>query len=108
MAFYSTLNPDQPQRHRLRNARTEREVALAGQPGRNYLYKQSGEPLEVVGRIVPVAPGPSHPPWAVENLRLCPTCAERVQKSLNHRPYDGRRLPPLDRFAEAGDRRRSG
>jgi hypothetical protein len=95
MAIYSTLNPDQPQRYRLRNARTGREVVLSAQAGQSYVDKETGEQLRVVGRLVPLAPGPSRLPWAVENLRVCPECGELVQKDLNYCPYDGRRLPPL-------------
>lgn len=96
MSRYSHLNPEAPQPYRLRNDRTGREVIVVAQPGVPYVDKASGEPLQVIGKLLPLTPSPSRLPWSVENLRVCPSCGELVRKDLNHCPYDGRRLPPLD------------
>jgi hypothetical protein len=96
MSRYSHLNPPTSQQYRLRNARTGREVLVTAQPGRLYVERGTREPLEVVGKLLPLAGSASRLPWAVENLRVCPTCKELVQNDLNYCPYDGRRLPPLD------------
>ena len=96
MSRYSPLNPPTPQQYRLRNARTAREVIRAAQPGLLYVDRDTREPLEVVGKLLPLAGSASRLPWTVENLRVCPTCHELVQNDLNYCPYDGRRLPPLD------------
>lgn len=89
------LNPELPQRWRLRNPASGRELELTAEPGIHYVDRESGEELEITGRLLPLAPNPSQLPWAVENLRICPTCEQLVQKDLNYCPYDGRRLPPL-------------
>ncbi|HSZ05997.1 MAG TPA: hypothetical protein VK778_12485 [Solirubrobacteraceae bacterium] len=81
---------------RLRNARTGREVVMAAQQGLLYINRHTREPLDVVGKLLPLAGSSSRLRWAVENLRVCPTCNELVQNDLNYCPYDGRRLPPLD------------
>jgi hypothetical protein len=91
------LSPDLPQRWRLRTARSGREVVLAASPGVRYRDRYSGEEMEAVGRLLPLAPSPSLLPWAEQNLRFCPTCDQLVQKDLNYCPYDGRPLPPLER-----------
>jgi len=92
---HTPLNPELPQRWRLRNPSSGREVVLTAQPGIRYVDRETGEELEVAGRLLPLAPTPSWLPWAVETLRICPTCEQLVQQDLNYCPYDGRRLPPL-------------
>ena len=92
---HGPLNPDLPQRWRLRNPSSGREVVLTTEPGIHYVDRESGEELEITGRLLPLAPTPSLLPWAVENLRICPTCGQLVQRDLNYCPYDGQRLPPL-------------
>lgn len=82
------------QRYRLRTPSTGREVILEAEPGRVYTDRDTGEPLEVVGKLVPLAPSPSNLPWAVENLRFCPHCDQLAQKDLNECPTCGRRMGP--------------
>jgi hypothetical protein len=96
MSRYTHLNPPAPEQYRLRNASTGREVVIAAQPGIQYLDRQTRDPLQVIGKLLPMAGSASRLPWAVENLRACQTCNELVQNDLNYCPYDGRRLPPLD------------
>ena len=51
-----------------------------------------------MGAVLPLAPAPSHLPYAVENLRLCGCSLEQlVQKDLNDCPHCGRRLPAVER-----------
>jgi hypothetical protein len=83
------------QLYRLRNPATGREVVMEAEPGEIYLDHDSGEPLEVVGKLLPLAPWPSRLPWAIENLRFCPWCDQLAQKDLNDCPTCGRRMGPL-------------
>lgn len=87
------------QRYRLRNPATGREILLAAEEGEVYRDRDSGETLEVVGKVLPLAPSQSHLPWAVENLRFCPWCKQMAQRDLNDCPTCGRRMGPP---AEAG------
>jgi hypothetical protein len=84
------------QRYRLRNPVTGREVVREANPEEIYNDRESGETLEVVGKILPLAPSSSRLPWAVENLRFCPWCKQLAQKDLNDCPTCGRRMGPLD------------
>jgi hypothetical protein len=83
------------QRYLLRNPATGRDVIIEAQPDLVYRDEGTGEPLEVVGKVLPLAPSASRLPWAVENLRFCPWCAQPAQKDLNDCPTCGRRMGPL-------------
>ena len=85
------------QRYRMRTPSTGREIFLEAEPGKVYRDKETGEALEVVGRVVPLAPTPSRLPWAVENLRFCNWCDQLAQKDLNDCPTCGRRMAALPR-----------
>lgn len=83
------------QRYRLRNPVTGREVMLEAEPEEVYRDRETGERLEVVGKVLPLAPSQSRLPWAVENLRFCPWCEQMAQRDLNDCPTCGRRMGPL-------------
>jgi hypothetical protein len=83
------------QRYRLRNPSSGREIMLEAEPGEIYRDRESGEQLEVIGRVLPLAPSASRLPWAVENLRFCPWCEQLAQKDLNDCPTCARRMGPL-------------
>ncbi len=84
------------QQYRLR-ARSDREVVRPVEPGTVYVDSETGEPFEVVGKVLPLAPSQSRLPWAVENLRLC-GCSLRqlVPNDLNDCPHCDRRLPAVE------------
>ena len=83
------------QRYRMRAPSTGREVVIEAEPEKIYLDRETGEPLEVVGKMLPLAPSSSRLPWSVENLRFCPWCDQHSQKDLNDCPKCGRRMGPL-------------
>ena len=83
------------QRYRMRTPSTGREILLEAEPDVPDRDRDTGEPLEVVGKVIPLAPSPSRLPWAVENLRFCNWCDELAQKDLNDCPTCGRRMAPL-------------
>ena len=82
-------------RYRLRTPSTGREQIFEAEPGVVYKDRDTGEALEVVGKVVPLPPSKSQLPWAVENLRFCPWCDQMAQKALNVCPTCGRRMGPL-------------
>ncbi|MGX6449394.1 hypothetical protein ACVU7I_15225 [Patulibacter sp. S7RM1-6] len=84
------------QRYRFRAPSSGREVIIEAQPGHTYRDRETGEKLEVVGKLVPLAPSPSNLPWAIENLRHCPHCGQMAQLDLAECPTCGRRLPAVD------------
>ncbi len=83
------------QLYRLRNPATGREYLLAAEPEQIYRDRETGAELEVVARVLPLAPSSSRLPWAVENLRFCPWCEQHSQRDLNDCPTCGRRMGPL-------------
>jgi hypothetical protein len=83
------------QKYRLRAPSTGREVIIEAQPGTVYVDQETGEPLEVVGKLLPLAPSASSLPWSVENLRICNWCDSLAPKDLNDCPTCGRRMDAL-------------
>jgi hypothetical protein len=88
------------QMYRLRAASSGREIFLEAAPDRVYRDRETGEELEIVGRLLPLTPSRSQLPWAVENLRFCNWCDQPAQKDLNDCPTCGRRMSALPRAAE--------
>jgi hypothetical protein len=88
------------QRYRMRNPADGREVIIEAEPGQVYVDRDSGESLEVVGKVLPLAPSQSHLPWAVDNLRFCSWCGQLAQKDLNDCPTCHRRMQPLPSHVE--------
>jgi hypothetical protein len=82
-------------RYRLRNPASGRDVVIDAQPGEIYRDRDTHEQLEVVGKLLPLPPSKSRLPWAVENLRFCPSCRALAQIDLNECPTCGRRMGPL-------------
>lgn len=83
------------QKYRMRTPSTGREIILEAEPGVEYVDRDTGERLEPVAQLLPLAPTPSELPWAVENLRFCNHCDQLAQKDLNDCPVCGRRMAPL-------------
>jgi hypothetical protein len=82
-------------RYRMRTPSTGRELIVEADPDRIYTDHETGERLEAVGKLLPLAPSQSKLPWAVENLRFCPWCEQLAQRDLNDCPTCGRRMGPL-------------
>ena len=80
----------------MRTPSTGREVVVEAQPGRIYRDRETGEELEVVAQLVPLAPTESDLPWSVENLRFCNWCDQLTPKDLNDCPHCARRMAPLE------------
>jgi hypothetical protein len=83
------------QRYRLRAPASGREVIIEAQPDRIYVDDETGEQLEVVGKLLPLAPSKSNLPWSAETLRFCNWCDQMIQRDVNECPYCGRRMAPI-------------
>jgi len=83
------------QRYRMRSPATGREIIREAEPGRVYVDRETGEELEIVGKVLPLLPSQSRLPWAVENLRFCSWCDQLAQRDLNDCPHCGRRMAPI-------------
>ena len=85
------------QRYRLRAPSSGREIVVEAEEGQIPIDRETGEQMQVVARVLPLAPSASRLPWAVENLRFCTWCDQLAQKDLNDCPHCGRRMAALDR-----------
>ena len=92
--------PMSGQMYRLRAPSSGREILLEAEPGRVYTDRDTGETLEVVGKLLPLSPSRSRLPWAVETLRFCNWCDQPAQRDLNDCPTCGRRMSALPRPVE--------
>jgi hypothetical protein len=84
------------QKYRMRTPSTGREIVIEAEPDRIYIDRETGEVLEVVGELLPLAPTASELPWAVDNLRFCNWCDQLNPKDLNDCTHCGRRMDPLE------------
>jgi len=60
-----------------------------------YLDSESGEEMEPVTRVLPLAGGDSALLRSPENLRECPRCDQLIGVDIANCPYCGLRQPPL-------------
>ena len=51
------------QRYRFRAADSDVERIIDAEPGKTYVDRDSGKPLEPVGMLLPLAPSQSRLPW---------------------------------------------
>ncbi len=79
----------------MRATESGREIIREAEPSRVYVDRETGEPLEIIGKVLPLVPSKSRLPWAVENLRFCPWCDQLAQRDLNDCPHCDRRMDPV-------------
>jgi hypothetical protein len=84
------------QKYRMRTPSTGREVIVEAEPGKVYVDKNTGERLEVIAELLPLAPTASELPWSIENLRFCTHCDQLAQRDLLDCPWCGHRMDPLE------------
>jgi hypothetical protein len=80
------------QRYRMRTPSTGREVVIEVEPGKVYVDRDTGEALEPIAQLLPLAPTASELPWSIENLRFCGNCDQLAQKDLLECPWCGHQL----------------
>lgn len=83
------------QKYRMRTPSTGREVVIAVDPEKVYVDRETGERLEPVAQLLPLAPTASELPWAIENLRFCDSCDQLAQRDLVQCPWCGHRMEAL-------------
>ncbi len=85
------------QKYRMRTPSTGREVIIEAVPGVVYVDHETGEELEPVAQLLPLAPTASELPWAIENLRFCNNCDQLAQKDLDTCSWCGKHMDPIAR-----------
>jgi hypothetical protein len=79
----------------MRAAGSGREIIRTAEPGRVYVDRETGDTLEIVGKVLPLSPSRSRLPWSIENLRFCNWCDQLAQRDLNDCPHCDRRMEPV-------------
>jgi hypothetical protein len=83
------------QLYRLRAKASGREAIAAAEPGQIYVDRETGEEMEPVTMILPLAPSASSLPRSPENLRACRRCDQLIGIDVSDCPYCGLRQSAL-------------
>ena len=94
LAFAPVQNPRQI--FRLRARASGREAFAPVSPGAVYRDRETGEEMEPVTRLLPLAPSVSALIRSPENLRICRRCDQLIGLDVSDCPYCGLRQPALD------------
>lgn len=90
------LMQNQRQIYRLRARISGREAFATAEPDAVYIDRESGEELEPVTRVLPLAPSESALLRTPENLRACSRCDQLIGVDVTDCPYCGLRQPALN------------
>ena len=82
--------------YRLRARVSGREAYAPADPGGVYIDRDSGEELEPVARVLPLAPSESALLRTPENLRICNRCDQLIGLDVTDCPYCGMRQPAFN------------
>jgi hypothetical protein len=87
------MNPRQL--YRMRAPASGREALAHAEPGEVYLDRETGEEMEPVAMVLPLAPSASALPRSPENLRACRRCDQLIGLDVSDCPYCGLRQSAL-------------
>ena len=82
--------------YRLRSRASGREALAPAVPDEVYIDRETGEEMEPVTRLLPIAPSDSALLRVPENLRACRRCDQLIGLDVSDCPYCGLRQPGLD------------
>lgn len=88
------MNPKQL--YRMRSPASGREALAYAEPGQVYRDRETGEEMEPVAMVLPLAPSPSALPREPRNLRACRRCDQLIGLDVSDCPYCGLRQEPFD------------
>ena len=83
------------QLYRMRAKASGREAIAAAEPGRIYIDRETGEEMEPVAMVLPLARSASSLPRSPENLRACRRCDQLIGIDISDCPYCGLRQSAL-------------
>ena len=86
---------NEKQLFRMRAAASGREAIAHAEPGSVYVDRETGEEMEPVGMVLPLAPSASALPRSPENLRACRRCDQLIGIDVSDCPHCGLRQRPL-------------
>lgn len=82
--------------YRLRAVASGREAVAPVGPDEVYVDRETGEEMEVVSKVLPLAPSDSALLRMPENLRACRRCDQLIGLDVSDCPYCGLRQEPLE------------
>ena len=91
---------NEKQLYRMRAAASGREAIAHAEPGSVYVDRETGEEMEPVAMVLPLAPSASSLPRSPENLRACRRCDQLIGLDVCDCPYCG--LAPRSALAAYG------
>jgi hypothetical protein len=80
---------------RMRSRASGREALAQAEPGTVFVDRETGEDMEPVGMVLPLAPSASSLPRSPENLRACRRCDQLIGLDVSDCPYCGLRQEAL-------------
>jgi len=80
---------------RMRSRASGREALAHAEPGAVYVDRETGEDMEPVGMVLPLAPSVSSLPRSPENLRACRRCDQLIGLDVSDCQYCGLRQEAL-------------
>jgi hypothetical protein len=86
---------NEKQLYRMRAAASGREALTQSGPGSVYVDRETGEEMEPVAMVLPLAPSASSLPRRPENLRACRRCDQLIGLDVSDCPYCGLRQEAL-------------
>lgn len=75
------------QLYRMRAPASGREAITAAEPGQIYVDRETGEEMEPVAKLLPLAPSVSALPRTPANLRACRRCDQLIGLDVSDCPY---------------------
>jgi hypothetical protein len=85
----ATMN--ERQLYRMRAPASGREALAHAEPGKVYIDRETGEEMEPVAMVLPLAPSVSALPRTPANLRSCRRCDQLIGLDVSDCPYCGLR-----------------
>ena len=79
------------QLYRMRAPASGREALAHAEPGSVYVDRETGEEMEPVAMVLPLAPSASALPRTPDNLRACRRCDQLIGLDVSDCPYCGLR-----------------
>jgi hypothetical protein len=94
LLVFAAMNREQI--YRLRAPASGREALAPAHPGSVYVDRETGEEMEPVARVLPLAPSESALPRTPSNLRICRRCDQLIGLDVSDCPHCGLRQQALD------------
>jgi hypothetical protein len=83
------------QLYRMRAPASGREALTPAEPGAVYVDRETGEEMQPVAKVLPLAPSTSALPRTPENLRACRRCDQLIGLDVSDCPHCGLRQSAL-------------